>query len=115
MHMKPQTLTLTWQVREDLPSERASDYRQLVMDALQEYRSSGDCTADQHMMIDRMFWDHLDNELGEMHQMRISLRAMLNQHKFETPKPFQAENVVAHIESAIHQIDAALECFSVTP
>lgn len=109
------TLTLAWQVREDLPSERAAQYRQLVMAALQEFRSSGDCTAEGHMMIDRMFWDHLDNELGEMHQMRISLRAMLNQHKFETPKAFQAESVVAHIESAIHEIDAALGCFSVTP
>jgi hypothetical protein len=93
-------LTLTWLVREDLCSERYLDYRQLIMDALHEYQCSSDCTAERHMMIDRMKWDHLDGDLAELHAVRLVLKALLNTES--------QLNTFGHIEVAVRNIELAL-------
>jgi hypothetical protein len=48
-------LTLSFEVHEDLPSERSQDYRQLVIDGLTALLPKA--TDEQRKMIDRMFWD----------------------------------------------------------
>lgn len=54
----PRTLTLSFIVCEDLPSERALQYRELVIRALREFNLNSDASAEDQGMIHRMFFDY---------------------------------------------------------
>lgn len=50
-------LTKTFEVHDDLTSERVQAYRDTIVEALEHYLKSGDASGEQRVMIDKMFND----------------------------------------------------------
>ena len=77
---KLQDLNIRFSVRDDLPSERREDYRQLVIKALNFYLNNVGETIrmSEVLMIDRMLNDHdTDPEAIALYELRRSLTASL--------------------------------------
>ncbi len=54
-------ITITYEVHDDLTSERVSEYREIVTEALDAYQDLGLATDDQKVLIDKMLHDYERN------------------------------------------------------
>ena len=67
-------LTLSYLVREDLPSETIRKYDYLFIEALKSYAENQACTPEDHKMIDRILNDNDSRpEAIKLHAMRRAL------------------------------------------
>ncbi len=57
------TLTVSFIVREDLPSERSNEYRDLIIRGIESLKCDLDTTLDDHDMIDRLLNDHNEGHI----------------------------------------------------
>jgi len=71
-------LVVRFAVREDLPSERSLEYRDLIIRALKEYGCSHDATQDDHEMIDRIMNDYQTGVVAEAVKLRRTVRRCIN-------------------------------------
>ena len=97
------TLTLYFYVREDLPSERVMEYRQLVIEAMQAYDMNNNCTNAQHIMIDRIMNDgHSHAEAEKLFDLRRKLWTAINNAESGS---LEAELIEAQIDVVNEHID----------
>lgn len=93
---KLQELTIRFQVRDDLPSERREEYRQLVIRSLNFFLENGQAIADESVMIDRMFNDHdTDPKAIELYEKRRELARVFGK---STKDSLERELILAQLQ-----------------
>lgn len=97
------TLTLSFTIREDLPSERAQEYRQLVIDALFCLRSHGtNLSTDKFEMINRILWDHEeDPDAQAFIDARRALIRLLDQGSVPDGQVVDVEDIINTLDSRL--------------
>ena len=89
-------------VREDLPSERVNEYRDLVLRGLRSLQSDFDTTHEEHEMIDRIFCDH---EVGFRYEAVRERRRLRNEIQRFVEERHSAQNH-EHIKRLEDEVDA---------
>ena len=104
-------LTLTFMIREDLTSERASQYRSLVLRGLEALRITGEGpTNEEDEMISRMFYDYdQDPHVIALLEAQRSIARELDSH-MNAGKPLDSKAVV-DLEAADSRIGEVLKRF----